>query len=301
MTISQSARDQLAKSMDSVKYAEELCDAADIVSDATSVGREVLTAATYSAMMQAILEGLPTSDPAIVGKPWIDANGFVKQSLGTTNLYQVSGWSDSNYFASAAGAGVTRIGTIRLVGKLLTVPAAGQKVLLGSKDGSNGWYIATGLIGAGTIDIVGSPTEYATVATMTTDDIGKVFTIHATISGGYLNLYLGGTFVQRIACTPIDAPGTAYFIVGRLGAATGYSTNDIAIIDFATSASAMTSEQIYDDTVIIQQRPANFRIEDLASQSHRWNADDIVSTTNWPSQTGSMTLTRNGSLTVEAY
>ncbi len=277
------------------------------LTDASANGQSLLQSATYSEMMELLLGTLPTTDPGIIGKPWIDQSGFVRQSLGTTNLYQVRGFTDSNYFLGPGGAGLSNLGTVRVIAKVLSVPSSGQKVVLGRfNPGGLGWYFNTGLLGAGDFGVVvGTTGGVITLSygTLGVGDVGKVVCLHATAqNAGSFDAYLGGILASSTSIATLQNAGAGDgMIVGRLAGIPGYSNPDLAIIDIATSTSVMTPQQIFDDAAQAQSRTANFRITDLPSQLHRFNADDIVSATDWISRSGSLTLTRNGTLTVEAY
>ncbi len=169
-----------------------------------------------------------------------------------------------------------------------------------------GWYFNTGLIGTGDFGaVVGTTSGVITLSfgTLGAGDVGKVVCLHATAqSAGPFNAYLGGILANSTTIATLQNAGAGDgMIVGRLAGVPGYSNPDLAIIDIATSSAVLTPQQVFDDATQAQSRTANFRITDLPSQLHRFNADDLVSATDWISETGSLTLTRNGSLTVELY
>ncbi len=225
-----------------------------------------------------------------------------------TNQYQVRGFSDANYFSSPGGSGLSQLGTVRIVAKVLSVPSAGQKVILGRYEGgdSRGWYINSSLLGAGDFGAaVGTATGAVTASfgTLAAGDVGKVFVAHATAANGsFLKAYLGGILSNESAVGTLDPAMIGdEFRIGNYQFASGLSSPDFAIIDVATSSTVMTAQQIYEDAMMIQRRTSGFIIRDLPSMVDRFNADTLASSTNWVSKTGATTLTRNGSLTVEAY
>ncbi len=80
--------------------------------------------------------------------------------------------------------GLANLGTVRVVAKVLSVPSAGQKVVLGRFNPSGlGWYFNTGLIGTGDFGaVVGTTSGVITLSfgTLGAGDVGKVVCLHAT-------------------------------------------------------------------------------------------------------------------------
>lgn len=225
--------------------------------------------------------------------------------------YQVRGFTDSNFFSGPDNVGLSKLGSIRVIFKLLTAPTSSQKVIVGRVDNTGshgGWYLATApTSNANTIGVVhrtvaGSKTS--PLFTFVDGDIGKHFVLHATCDATSLKLYIGGMEVGTGTATggaPLDARTTDQMRVGRYQHATGLSNDHIAVVQICTSSAVMTASQIVADAATIQATTTNLSVPDLPSQVDRLDADDLVSTTDWVSRTGSLVLTRNGSVTVEAF
>jgi hypothetical protein len=225
--------------------------------------------------------------------------------------YQVRGFTDSNFFSGPDNVGLSKLGSIRVIFKLLTAPTSSQKVIVGRADntGSNGgWYLATApTSNANTIGIVhrtAAGSKTSPLFTFVAGDIGKHFVLHATCDATSLKLYIGGMEVSTGTATggsPLDARTTDQMRVGRYQHATGLSNDHVAVVQICTSSAVMTASQIVADAATIQTTTTNLTVPDLPSQVDRLDADDLVSVTNWISRTGSLVLTRNGSVTVEAF
>lgn len=233
---------------------------------------------------------------------------LTQSSRRPTNLFQVRGFSDTNYFVSPAGAGLSQLGTVRLVAKVLSVPTAGQKVLLGRFEGAatRGWYLNTGLMGDGDFGVVVGTVAGVSTASfgvLVAGDVGKVFVAHATAANGsFLKAYLGGILSNQDAVVTLDnAAAGDEFRVGNYQYAGGLGCPHFGIIDICTSSTVMTAQQIYEDAKTIQSRQTGYIIPSLPSTVDRFNADTLANSTNWLSRTSNLSLTRTGSLTVEKY
>ena len=228
------------------------------------------------------------------------------------NYYQVRGFTDSNYYQGPTSQGLSQLGTVRVVFKLLQLPSSGQKVMLGRVDHitGGGWYIATGHNGAGNaansmvaVHRVSGSTVYSPPCTFVAGDVGKHFVVHAVISSGKLRLYVGGIEIGAgTNATGVAAASSARLTVGRYQWLTSLSCPDVAIVNIGTTSAAMTPAEILADAATIQERTAGLTIPDLASAVDRFDADSLQSpATDWVATTGGYTMTRTGSLTVEAF
>lgn len=227
-----------------------------------------------------------------------------------TNNYRVRGFNDSNYFTGPTSGGLGVLGTARVIATLRSLPTAVNEVLAGRTDGTGltgGWYIGTG-IGSVVGKIYASHrtaagAKFSDGYTVVAGDVGKTFVIHATCDASFLKLYIGGIEIGTSVVTggaPTAAASTDLFQIGKFQHLGNYFAESWAIIDVATSASVMTAQQIFNDAATIQDATSNLYAPSLPSEADRFTADDIVGATNWVSRTGSTTLTRTGTLTVEA-
>lgn len=248
--------------------------------------------------------------------------GSVRSNAATltvqwANDYQVRGFTDSNYFQATSDVGVTSLGTLRCIFKLLDLPASGQRIIVGrvgaSGAGIGGWYLTTGYNGsANAADVIGvahrnnastTPT-FTPVFTFVAGDVGKHFVLHATCTDSKCRLYIGGVEVGS-GTTPagalIAAPTTARTTIGRFQHATSLSNPHVALVHYAVTATVLSAADIFADALAIQAETSNLQIPTLTSETERFDADAIASETNWVATTGGFTLTRNGSLTVEQF
>ena len=219
--------------------------------------------------------------------------------------YTVSGFSDSIYFESVANVGLRSLGTVRLVFRLLSVPTSSLRFICGTIDSGGtvgGWYFRTGVSGAGAINcaVVTSAGFAASPSfTLQTGDINRIFVAHATIRGGKVRLYIGGTEVGTGTAvgTPTNPTSADKLCVGKWQHATGISSSNISIVSFATSTASLTDQEIADDAAQIQDDAEFFDAPTLPSQTERWDAVDIGAA--WVSRgPGTLSLAKTGSPTI---
>ena len=240
------------------------------------------------------------------------ASSVCKKPMSSTTgqNYQVRGFSDSNYFAGT-NALVGKLGTVRMVFKLLSLPGSGQYVIFGRCDNtgsSGGWYLCTSFITANKLVLQHRNSVGGYILSdgyvLNASDIGSLFVIHATASDNdFTHFYLGGMEVGTPVATNtlLTARTNDLAYIGRYQWNTGFSTSAFGIIDLAVSSSVMTPQQVYKDAYEIMASVSQLTISDIPSQSDRFKADSLVSATNWVSTDSSLTLTRNGSLTVDQF
>lgn len=219
---------------------------------------------------------------------------------------QVRGFTDANYYKASVDAGLAKLGTARIVVKLLAFPIPGNEVFAGRTDetGVNGgWYFGASPNQIFATQRTSTGNVLSPAHTIVSGDVGRVFVIHAKYDAGVLRMFIDGVEVgsgtaggSALSARPID-----FFTVGKLPTLGGYALSSWSIIDIATSNAVMSNAQILADATTINATSTNKIIPTLPSEADRFSAEDLASATNWVSRTGSLTATRTGSLTVDPY
>lgn len=213
------------------------------------------------------------------------------------------GWTTSDYYSGTNGEGRGSIGTVRLVGRLESLPAASTKVAAGRMNGTatGGWRIDTGSGGSGTINALsGGASGYNATPnhTFSGGDVGAIFTLHAWIDGSnYLHLSINGTHIGPSATSyaPADA-GSVPVWIGRW--AGGYACSHIGVIALSASATGIDSTAAAADAARILDSEARI-IPALTGQDMHYLARDVMpSGGSWHDRAGDdATLTESGSVT----
>lgn len=229
---------------------------------------------------------------------WAGSNGPVTMAI--------SGFSDSNYYASTAtDEGPVKPSTVCVVFKLNALPSAGVRASYQCLDAATtgGWYFGTNFSSAGDISwryntSGGVKTSYGWVPVAA--DVGQVFAIYMTAEdGGYLQSYpFGQQMGTGIAiATRTGATSGSKEAVGRLLVATGYSDDALSIIAVLASNTLMSAAAIKTHYETMFSRRTNLVIPTLTGETHGYIASSAGAT--WANRSGATTpLTRNGSLTI---
>jgi hypothetical protein len=235
--------------------------------------------------------------------PWSgDSGGAVGEPL-----WYAHGFTDSDYYQSVDGAGRGAIGTVRLVGVLLSLPGFGQKVLVNRcVNSGQGWRIQTGLsldtisVIAGTAFAYGESPRH----TFAAGDVGDLFVLHGWVDAGGLHMAIAGaeigTGTPTIACT--DPGGTNRVTLGRYQYAGGLSCPHVGIVSLCASPTAMTLSQIAADAAAIMSSGSRLVLPTMPGEDMRFVAFDAEpSGGDWHDRDGDdCTLTENGAVSFTA-
>ncbi|AKF08898.1 hypothetical protein [Sandaracinus amylolyticus] len=227
------------------------------------------------------------------------------RELGT---HYAAGWSDTNYFLGTAGLGRGQLGTLRLVGYLLSI-TAGTRMLAVRSDaggGSRGWSIGTGLNGpTGSLNmaIAGLGSLRTPPFTFSAGDIGKVFVAHftVTVGAGFARTYIAGEQIGSGTATSgamVSAGGSDVLRIGRFYS-NGFANPNIGVIALSASPTELTAEQVAADAAAIMSRSSRLEFPSMPGQDMHFEAKDLVGSADWHDRDGdNCTLTRQGSITL---
>jgi hypothetical protein len=244
------------------------------------------------------------AESALTGSDLINANEFVASVAGVTarsitNTQLVRGFTTSDFFAGIAGQGQTTIGTMRVIAKVLSVPADfnnGPTFLAGLVNGTDGYGLATAGSANGLQALQNG--VYSAGFAITSGNIGDCVVCYVVYNGTQIQLYIGGFIIGGTTATATAAPTTNGFTIGNHPTLDQHA-DSFAIVDVAMSRVIMTGEQIYNQVHDIQSR-ATIIAEDLPRQTHRWNADDLANPLTWVDRVAGLVLNGSASLIVEA-
>ncbi len=221
--------------------------------------------------------------------------------VSSTNQYMVRGFSDANYFYGPDNTGPSSIGTLRLIGKVISVPPSTptQKVIVGRLSNLGlGFSLRTGASQNG-LQCAQGPEVFTDAMSIVAGDIGSYLLVHQVFDGTTLCMYIGGMLYSYASASSSDPGVSSGLWIGRFQHGTGLAASEWGIVDVSFSSSAMTPSSVYGDAISIHG--STLIANDLPSQTYRFNANDLSQdSSSWVSRTGSLTLTRAGSLTVEA-
>lgn len=245
--------------------------------------------------------------PIGLAVPLESPTGRAISSVVVEPSYVVSGFTDSIYFQGPSGSGRGVLGTIRIVGRLLSVPAGSQRIVIGRAEPSGilgGWYLPTGL-SAGGINLVHritGATKISPTYTFVGGDVGSVFVLHGTADSSYLRLYMGGAEVgsgTAMGAAPAAALVTDALTIGRFQHVPGLSNPHVGLIDVAISPTVMTAAEIAADAAKIMGRSHHLSLPSIPGEDQRFTARDLVTVADWHDRDGDdCTLTRTGSPTL---
>ena len=221
--------------------------------------------------------------------------------------YLVSGFTDANYFSGANSQGRDSLGTVRLVGSMLSMPTNATKMVAQRCDSSGvlrGWYIGTGVGGAaGCIMLVacGSGNKISPAFQFSPTDLTQLFVLHGTVDSSFVRLYINGVEIGSGTATGVantPAQSTEFMTVGR-HRSTGLSNSHIAVAALHLSPTTMDAAAVAADAASIMSRTSRLSFPALPGQDVAYVASDLVTSTDWHDRSGdNATLTRNGSITL---
>lgn len=220
--------------------------------------------------------------------------------------YYADGWTDSDYYQGSAGAGRAVVGTVRLVGYLVSLPGSSDKIIAGNMSAAAyGWRIDTGL-GADAISVImgGSSTGWdeSPRHTFVSGDVGSIFVLHAWCDSGGVHMAIGGAEVgtgSGSTITVTDPSTGAAPTIGRWQHATGYSNPHIGVINLSATATVLSLAEIAADAASIMARGVRLSFPFMPGEDMRYVARDIVATSSWHDRIADdATLTETGSVTV---
>jgi hypothetical protein len=216
-------------------------------------------------------------------------------------LYYASGWSDANYYQGPAAAAPSARATIRLVARLLSLPASSQRICAAHIAATqSGWRIQTG---NGTTDsisvIVGNAGWVETPRhVFTAGDVGDLFVLHAWADGSLVHLAIGGAEVGTGTAFAGTLGNPAEKItLGRYPHAGGFSNQHVGIVSLCTSPTAITLPQVAADAAAIMLSGSRLVLPPLPGEDTRYVARDAADGP-WVPRLGSATLTETGAVAV---
>lgn len=230
--------------------------------------------------------------------------------LGRTSVLEdvwvAYGWTAANYYQGPNGSGRGQVGTVRLVGRLESLPAHTAALIASRWPITNvgGWRIDTGQGAAGTISgFVGGTPSYVETPRYTfgAGDVGDLFVLHMWLDGGgHARLAINGAEVgsgSASTVTTADAGGTIPVRIGNYNAA--LPCPYVGVIDLSASATAMSLAEIAVDADIIISSAAR-TIPTIPGQDMHFNASDIAADGgDWHDRDGdNCTLTEYGTVTL---
>ncbi len=226
-------------------------------------------------------------------------------------LWYAHGFTDADYYSSAAGAGTGTIGTVRAVLYMLSVPTAGVQRIIACKitSGQVGWRLQWGLGGVSSISaVMGGPVTSWAISplyTITAGDVGELLVVHAHAGAGGVHLYVAGAEVGAGSGGTITptATGAESIVIGRYPHAGGLSEGGHAgVVSLCTSPTVMTPSEIAADAAAIMSSGSRLVLPTMPGEDVRYVAFDAKpSGGNWPDRDGNnATLTENGSVSFTA-
>jgi hypothetical protein len=229
------------------------------------------------------------------------------RGLGAPSYY-VHGFTDADYFSGATGEGRPTLGTVRLVGVLISRPVGSTRYVCGrsnSTGAARGWYVGTGLGTEGAIGLVSAGTggQVSPLFLFSQSDVGRLFVVHGTIDSTAVRLYVAGQEIgsgTATGITPAAPLTTERMIVGRHLSLGGFSAPSIGIVALHASPTVMDASAIAADAATIMLYGSRLTIPAIPDQDVAYVASDLVATpSSWPDQAGAdATLTRTGTLTL---
>jgi hypothetical protein len=218
-------------------------------------------------------------------------------------LYYAHGWTDANYYQGAAAAAPSARATIRLVARLLSLPATTQRICAAHIAATqSGWRIQTGNGTTDSISVIMGNAGWAETPrhVFVAGDVGDLFVLHAWVDGSLMHLAIGGAEVGAgtAFAGALGNPAEA-ITLGRYPHAGGFANQHVGIVSLCTSPTAITLPQVAADAAAIMSSGTRLVLPRLPGEDMRYVAADALAGP-WAPRTGSSTLTENGSVTVTA-
>lgn len=225
-------------------------------------------------------------------------------------LWYAHGFSDTDYYSSAAGAGTTTIGTVRAELYIRSIPTAGVQKIIACKisSGQVGWRLQWGLGGISSLSAVfgGAVTGWAIspLYTVVAGDVSKRLLVYAHAGVGGVHIYVAGSEVGSGSggtITPTD-PGAESIVIGRYPHAGGLSEGGhCGVVSLCTSPIVMTPAEIAADAAIIMAS-SRLVLPTMPGEDTRFVAFDAKPSGGpWVDRDGNnATLTETGSVSFTA-